>query len=214
MDVMSELEKAGAVLLDRHFVYTSGKHGSGYINMDPLFTNIQLMRSIGYELSRPFWRDGYDTVVAPATGGIVVAMAVVDQSKIDNAYPALVWADKHGDDFVIERAGFADHIRDKRVLVVEDLLNTGGSVVKVCNEVERLGGYIVGVSVIVKRSGITNVGLGVNRLGALANVEFEAVSAENCSLCAGWQPIVEDIGHGAEYKELHTDYRGGFVKLL
>jgi orotate phosphoribosyltransferase len=35
MDILQELDKAGAVYLDRHFIYTSGKHGSGYINLDP-----------------------------------------------------------------------------------------------------------------------------------------------------------------------------------
>ena len=39
MDILKELEKAGAVYLGKHFVYKSGKHGGGYINMDPLFTN-------------------------------------------------------------------------------------------------------------------------------------------------------------------------------
>jgi orotate phosphoribosyltransferase len=46
MDVMQELNSAGAVLLDRHFVYKSGKHGSGYINMDPIFPNIHVVKQI------------------------------------------------------------------------------------------------------------------------------------------------------------------------
>ena len=42
MDILQELDKAGAVYLDRHFIYTSGKHGSGYINLDPIYTNVSL----------------------------------------------------------------------------------------------------------------------------------------------------------------------------
>ena len=38
MDILQELDKAGVVYLDRHFIYTSGKHGSGYINLDPIYT--------------------------------------------------------------------------------------------------------------------------------------------------------------------------------
>ena len=56
MNILEELRKAGAVYIDQHFVYKSGKHGSGYINMDPLFTSIPLLKDIGFVLSRPFCR--------------------------------------------------------------------------------------------------------------------------------------------------------------
>lgn len=70
--VMEELKGAGAVYLDRHFVYKSGKHGPGYINMDPIFTNPFLMAWIGEDLGGPF-ADEFETVAAPAVGGIVLA---------------------------------------------------------------------------------------------------------------------------------------------
>ena len=43
LDILAELDRVGAILLDRHFVYKSGKHGSGYINMDPLFPDVALV---------------------------------------------------------------------------------------------------------------------------------------------------------------------------
>lgn len=216
MDILKVLEGAGAVLLNRHFVYKSGKHGSGYINMDPLFTDILLLREIGFELTRHYWDNGngYDTVAAPAVGGIVLAMATADQSPRHNKYPAFVWADKKGDDFVFERAGFTNHLKNKRVLAVEDLLTTGGSVIKVCRAAERHGAEIIGVSAIVNRGGVTAKDLGVPRLESLASVSFEAIEASNCPLCAQAVPIVEDIGHGAEFKENNPDYPGRYDKLL
>ena len=53
---------------------------------------------------------------------------------------AITWADKADGEFIFERAGFAQKLVGKRVLVVEDLLTTGGSVDKVCRAVEAAGG--------------------------------------------------------------------------
>jgi len=211
LNVLQELDRVGAVLLDRHFVYNSNRHGSGYINMDPLFPNTGLVASICAQLVRPFEGD-FDTVVSPATGGVVLAFASASQTP--GKKPAAVWADKSGDDFRFERAGFVAHLRGKRVLVVEDLLTTGGSVIKVCREAEQHGAEIIGVSVICNRGGIAAEQLGVSRLVALASVNFAAAVPFECDLCATGVPIVEDIGHGMKYKAEHPDYTGGFIKLL
>ncbi len=222
-DISSQLEEAGAVYTDRHFVYASGKHGSGYVNMDPLFPDIELMWRIGTELWLPFGAAGsprIDVIAGPATGGIVLAYATafslryeVDVGSGGPAVPA-IWADKDGGDFVFERAGYADRVRGKHVLIVEDLLTTGSSVAKVVHEVERNGGEVIGVSAVCNRGGVTAEQLGVARLECLMNVSFEAVPADGCPLCATHTPIVEDIGHGADYKEEHPDYEGGYIKLL
>lgn len=219
MDILKELDQAGAVLLNQHFVYKSWKHGSGYINMDPLFPDVQVVEELCIGLITPF-RDGaggiaFDTIAAPATGAIVLAVLAANETgqRFGCNIPA-VWADKDGDDFVFERAGFTDHLKGKRVLVIEDLLTTGGSVLKVCREAEKHGAEVVGVSVIVNRGGLTAEQLGVPRLEALAAVNFTAVDAEKCQLCLDGVPIVEDIGHGADYKTKHPDYAGGYVKLL
>jgi orotate phosphoribosyltransferase len=211
MDVLRELDRVGAILLDRHFVYKSGKHGSGYINMDPLFPEVELVQAICAELVRPF--DGsFETVAGPATGGIVLAFAAAGQAERSGV--GAVWADKTADGFAFERAGFVQRLTGRRVLVVEDLLTTGGSVAAVCREVTRHGGELVGASVICNRGQVTAEQIGVPRLEALATVQFEAVDAERCPLCAAAVPIVVDIGHGAAYRADHPDYPGGYVNLL
>jgi orotate phosphoribosyltransferase len=127
---------------------------------------------------------------------------------------ATLWADKEDDDFAFKRAGFTSQLTDKRVLVVEDLLTTGSSVRKVCRQAERYGADIVGVSVVCNRGGVTASDLGVRRLAAIANVNFEKFDPDACPLCEQQIPIVEDIGHGDKYKLEHPDYPGSYVKLL
>ena len=208
MNVLAELEKIGAVFTGKHFVYTSGKHGSGYINMDMMFPHTELVAQICRELAAWFAGE-FDTVVAPATGGIVLSVLTARETGTKG-----VWADKGGEGgFWFERAGFTQQVADKRVLVVEDLLTTGGSVEKVCREVEKVGGKVIGVSVVCNRGGVTAEALQVPQLQALAEVTFTANDADNCPECRAGMAIVEDMGHGKDYKKEHPDYAGGYEKL-
>lgn len=208
MNVLDKLEEIGAIFTKRHFIYTSGKHGSGYINMDLMFPNVTLVAELCQSLVAPF-ADTFDVVAAPATGGIELGVL----AALAAGTPG-VWADKDGDGgFVFERAGYAEAIRGKRVLIVEDLLMTGGSVEKVAKEVEKVGGTVIGISVVCNRGGVTAKALGVPRLEALSSVNFTSEEANGCSLCAQHVPIVEDMGHGDDYKKEHPDYAGGYVKL-
>jgi orotate phosphoribosyltransferase len=215
--VMRELGEAGAVYQDQHFVYVSGKHGPGYINADKIFPDLYRLRLFCQQLGRPFRDEDVSVVVGAATGGI--PLAVITALGLSPNYsgngPLALWADKTSEGgFAFERAGFAERLYRERVLVVEDLLTTGGSVAKVCREVEKCGGNVVGVSAICNRGGVTAEQLGIPRLESLAQVNFEAMPEADCQLCKRGVPIVEDIGHGGEYKLAHPDYAGGYVKLL
>ena len=213
MDVMEALTRAGAVSNDRHFVYTSGRHGPTYINLDHLLPDIAVMTQISRELASPF-SGMVDVVAAPAVGAIVLAVLTAQALSEDDNEVAAVWADKTaGGDFLFDRAGFAERLRGRRVLVVEDLVTTGGSVRKVCREVERHGATIVAVSAICNRGGATAEGLSVPRLHTLSVLDSVSYPPENCPLCADSREIVVDVGHGAEFRQEHPRYLGGFVRL-
>ena len=211
MEVLQALESRGAVLLDHHFVYKSGTHGPNYINMDPLFPEVALVSLLCHKLSNAYKFQRVDTVVGAATGGI--PLAVLTAQAMMGA-PAAVWADKRGDDFVFERAGFTEHLRGKDVVIVEDLLNTGDTTKKIIAQVRAHGGNILGVSVICNRGPETTQSLDVPELHQLSAVDFQVFDADSCPLCEQQVPIVEDIGHGEKYKATHSDYPGGFTKLL
>lgn len=208
MDVQKELERIGAVYTNKHFVYVSGKHGSGYINMDPLFPETELLFELTKSLVKPFEGE-FDTVVGPATGGIKLSILASLAAK-----KAGVWADKDGEGgFEFERAGFKRQIKGKRVLIVEDLLTTGGSVWKVARQIEEAGGTVVGISVVCNRGNVTAAQLSVPRLEWLFETNFAAQDPNNCELCAKHVPIIENIGHGDDYKKEHPAYAGGYEKL-
>ncbi|GII24368.1 phosphoribosyltransferase family protein [Planosporangium mesophilum] len=215
MDVLRQLAERGAISTDRHFVYASGRHGAAYINLDHALPDTTLMARLCRELAAPFQGQA-EIVAAPAVGGIVLAVLTAQALTSDGgaAIPA-VWADKTGGGgLAVERAGFADLLRGRAALVVEDLITTGGSVAAVCREVERHGARVVGVSAVCNRGGATAGELRVPRLHSLAEVELAAFPADACPLCAEEIPIVADVGHGGEFQALRPDYPGGFVPLI
>lgn len=211
-EALEILKRAGAVTTDEHFVYTTGKHGSAYINTDLLFPSMATINHLAARMVEPFLGE-VDCIAAPAIGGIVLAVSCASALTTSNPNVQSVWADKDGPGFRFERAGFENHVREARVLVVEDMLNTGGSVDKVCRLVEQAKGTLVGVSVIVNRGPSTAATLGVPRLEALSRVDMQAFEPESCPFCAEGKPIITDVGHGAEFREAHPEYSGGYRAL-
>ena len=87
-----------------------------------------------------------------------------------------------------------------RVLVVEDILTTGGSVKKVIEATRAIGGEVVGLGVLCNRGGITSHDVGdVPKLFALVNVTLESWTEAECPLCAKGIPINTDVGKGRDF---------------
>ncbi len=218
MDVMKALVNAGAVddgSNGNHYVYSSKKHGPAYINMDMLFPKVQVMEQVCTALAGEF-NDEFDTVVGAATGGIPLAALT---GYLADAQYAL-WADKKAStnkeekNFAFERAGFGNVLQGRNVLIVEDLLTTGGTVMKVVEQVRKWHGNVIGVSCVCNRGGATKESLGVPRLEALCSVDFKAYLPEHCLQCIEGVPIVADVGHGNDFQAENPDYHGGFKTLL
>ena len=213
MEVLQAFERAGAVLLDHHFVYSGGDHGPHYINADFLFPKTELMNIIVDEMTMPWIHKAVEVVAGPPIGGLVLS-TMAASNWLGPRAPELVWPDKDGKEFFFDRAGFAARLEGKRVLIYEDLLNSGGSVEKVKKQVELRGGIVVGVTVMCNRGIATAESLGVECLEAQSTVKFDKFEPDKCPLCKEGRPIVEDIGHGHSYKEEHPEYEGGYIKLL
>jgi len=101
--------------------------------------------------------------------------------------------------FVIKR-GQDKLVTGKRILIVEDILTTGGTVKKVVEAVEMIGGEIVGVGALCNRGGITSEQIGnVPILKALVNVKLKAFDEADCPYCKANIPINTSVGKGNEY---------------
>lgn len=221
MDVRSELKKIGCIY-SGHFVGVSTKHLSGYCNIDPLLPHVSLVSSLIKQLTEHFKDDEVETVAAPAVGAIPFShwgahfLMVATGRQLKG-----VWADKVSGaaerEFIFEREGFAEAVKGKKVLILEDMINQMISIKAMIKTVSEAGGIIVGVGSVAANRGVSAEALNVPKFVKLCSVEYDAWTAKDCAkdgLCAKGEPIVQDIGHGDDFKKLHPDYLGGYVNLL
>ncbi len=199
-EILDALAKIQAVITDSHLVYTSGKHGSTYFNKDAIYPHTEVTSMLCEEIARHFKDKGIEVVIAPAVGGVILSQWIAYHlTKITGREVLGVYAEKDGDDFVIKR-GYDKLSSGKKVLIVEDILTTGGSVKKVIDAARAVGANVMGLGVLCNRGGITAEDVSnPPELFALINVNFDAWDEKNCPLCAKQVPINTDVGHGRKY---------------
>src|SRR3990167_9525772 len=154
-EVLQVLGKVGAVIADSHIVYTSGKHGTAYVNKDAIYPHTAETSSLCRAIAERFADDNVQVVIGPAIGGVILSQWTAHHLTEMNGHEVLgVYAEKSegGDNFVIKR-GYDKLIAGKNVLVVEDVLTTGGSVRKVIEAVRALGGNVIGLGALCDRGG-------------------------------------------------------------
>ena len=200
--VLAILAKVGAVITDSHIVYTSGKHGTAYVNKDAIYPHTEEISSICRAMATEFRHENVEVVIAPAIGGVILSQWTAHHLSQMTDHEVLgVYAEKSesSDAFVIKR-GYDKIITGKNVLVVEDVLTTGGSVKKVIEATRAVGGTVIGLHVICNRGGIRHQDVAnPPLLFALANITLDAWDEADCPLCAKGVPINTDVGKGREF---------------
>lgn len=180
-----EIEKMfidSEALLQGHFKLTSGRHSDRYIQCAQVLQYPEYTSRLCGELARRYKAEEVDLVVGPAMGGIIVAYEVARQLGVKAIFT------ERENNLMTLRRGFTVK-PGQRVLVVEDVITTGGSVKEVIDLVKNLNGTLVGVAVLVDRSA-GKVDLGV-RTESLLSLEVESYEAEECPLCKENIPLVK-----------------------
>ena len=202
-NVVDILKKVGAVITDSHFVYTSGKHGSVYVNKDAVYPHTAETSRIGELFAEKYKDMDIDVVAAPALGGIILSQWVAFHlSKLKGKEILGVYTEKTPDKQMIFTRGYDKLVKGKNVLVIEDLTTTGGSVRKVVDTVKATGGNVVAVCVMVNRDPekVTSDVVG-GPFSALGVIKASAFDEAVCPLCKENVPINTDVGHGKKYME-------------
>lgn len=198
--VLDILKQVGALLSDDHFVGTSGRHIGTYINKDMLFPHTALTSEVCAMFAERHAHLPIDVVAAPAMGGIVLSQwTAYHLSKMTGREILSVYAEKKNDVLTFTR-GYDGSIHGKKVLVIEDLTTTGGSLKAVIELVRRAGGEPIAASVMVNKDPkhVTQETVGVP-FSPLAEVEVESYDASECPLCKQGVPVNTAIGHGKNF---------------
>lgn len=181
--VMEILKEAG-VLLEGHFRLTSGRHSNRYLQCAKIFRNTKYSEELCAALAEQFQDDGVEVVIGPAMGAVQMAYEVSRGLGCENFF-----AERDEEGKMTLRRGFAVHPGQK-VLLVEDVVTTGGSVCEVLELVKAAGGEVVGVGSIVDRTG-GKIDFGVP-FRAVISVDVESWEPEECPLCKeGKLPVVK-----------------------
>lgn len=179
--VLEVLKEAG-VLLEGHFLLTSGKHSAKYLQCAKIFQNTKYSEELCADLALKFKNEKIDLVVGPAIGAIQMAYEVSRQLGVPNFF-----AERENGSMTFRR-GFAIE-KGQRVLVVEDVITTGGSVREVIELVQSAGGIVVGVGSIVDRSG-GEISFGTP-FSSVISMKVEAYESDNCPLCKSNIPVIK-----------------------
>jgi orotate phosphoribosyltransferase len=183
-EIIEVMERRGAVLRG-HFVLSSGRHSDLFVQKFRVLEEPKLAQRFGESIAAQFDNE-FDVVASPAVGAVVLGFAAALASQA-----RFVFAERAGEDLEFRR-GF--HIEPhERVLVVEDVITTGGSAKEVVDLVAKAGGNVVGVGALIDRGDpVKPPDLGTS-LKALIRLDVESWDPDDCPLCAGNEPI-EDPG--------------------
>ncbi len=180
---LEDMTAAGA-LLEGHFKLSSGRHSSRYMQCALYLAEPARAEAAGRQLAARLKNAAAQVVVAPALGGVIIGHEVA-RALVDVPF----FFTERADGEMVLRRGFAIE-PGSRVLVVEDVVTTGGSTREVMDVASRQGGVVVGVAAIVNRSGQENP-FAPLPFTALLTVEVPSWAPEACPLCASGVPITK-----------------------
>jgi orotate phosphoribosyltransferase len=168
-------------LLDGHFLLSSGLHSPKYLQCALALQYTADAMSFGEAIASRFVGEKIETIASPAIGGLVIGFAVAAALNV-----RFIWTERQNGEMTVRR-GFTVKANE-RILVVEDVITTGGSTRECITALEKLGGNVVAAASIVDRSNGT-ADIGVPRI-SLVSLDVPSYSAENCPMCAnGSEPV-------------------------
>lgn len=177
-----EIFKAANALLTGHFKLTSGRHSNQYMQCAQVLQYPHYAGKLCASLAENFADKKVDVVVGPAMGGIIVANEVARALGVRS-----IFTEREQGVMTLRRGFTID--KSEKVLIVEDVITTGGSVKEVIEVVRAAGAEIVGVGVLVDRSG-GQVDFGLPTASTLS-LDIKSYPPEDCPLCKEGSPVVK-----------------------
>ncbi len=178
-------QKSGAILKG-HYLLTSGLHSPVYWEKFRVLQSPEHTKELCRMIAEHFRDQNIQVVAGPTTGGIILAYEVAGQLGVRG-----IFAERAGETERAFRRGFYIN-PGERVLIVDDIMTTGGSIQQVVDAVKELGGDIIGIAILVDRSE-KPVDFGIPLFSCLRS-KTETCKPENCPQCKKQIPLVKPGG--------------------
>lgn len=162
-------------LLEGHFILSSGLHSPNYLQCALALQYPFDAAKFGRAIAENFVNENIETVASPAIGGLVIGYAVANALNV-----RFIWTERQNGEMTLRR-GFSVK-ENERILVVEDVITTGGSTRECIEALEKNGAKVTNAASIIDRSG-GKADVGVPRV-ALVSLDVPSYKPEGCPLCA------------------------------
>jgi len=182
-EVMKKFEQAGAIQKG-HFKLTSGVHSDTYIQCAQVMQYPGFMHNLCSELGRKFRGEDIDVIVGPAIGGIIISHVM---AQVLGPWVRAIFTERENSKMTLRRS--FEIKKNEKVLVVEDVTTTGGSVREVIDIVKERRGQVVGIGVLIDRSG-GRIDFGV-KMKSLLTLDIKSYQPEECPLCKKGVPVIK-----------------------
>jgi orotate phosphoribosyltransferase len=200
-DELLDVYRRSGALLEGHFRLTSGLHSPGYLQCALVLQHPQQAEALGRAIAERVRHLGATVVLSPALGGVVIGQ------EVGRALGVRAMFAERQDGKLALRRGFTLDNAD-RVLVVEDVMTTGGSTRETIEVAKAAGGQVVGTASIVDRSasaqdrsepdrGATGSRQAATSLQfdvpfvTLLRIDLPTYEPDKCPLCAQGLPVVK-----------------------
>lgn len=186
---IEEMLKETNAIMEGHFLLTSGLHSPRYVEKFNVLQHPEYTEELCREIAEHFKDKGIQTVIGPATGGIILSQVTARILGVRSIFT------EREKGVMTLRRGF--HIDPgEKVLIVEDIVTTGGSIKEVVDVVNKAKGDIVGIGLLVDRSGgKADFGVPDDKVFALLHLTVPTYKPEECPLCKAGIPITERGSH-------------------
>jgi len=176
-------------LLEGHFELSSGLHSPKYLQCAIALQYTSDAAKFGQAIARYCTGDEIETVASPAIGGLVIGYAVASALNV-----RFIWTERENGTMTLRR-GFSVK-KGERILVVEDVITTGGSTRECIQVLEKQGAEVIAAASIIDRSnGEVDVGV---PLISLAQMDVPGYKPEECPMCALGEEAVKPGSRGAK----------------
>jgi orotate phosphoribosyltransferase len=171
--ILEHFRSTGA-LLEGHFLLSSGLHSPQYLQCALALQYTADASNFGHAIARKYFGHDIDTVTSPAIGGLIIGYAVAAALNV-----RFIWTEREAGKMTLRR-GFEIKPSEK-ILVVEDVITTGGSTRECIAALTEGRANIIGAASIIDRSN-GKADVGVPRI-SLATLDVASYQPDDCPMC-------------------------------